>query len=52
MEILKYLSFIISIENIKDNKFSLLNEEQNKGYEDEIIKLIELKKLLYGGKNE
>ena len=35
------------IENVKDNKFTLLNEEQNKGYEDEIIKLIELKKLLY-----
>ena len=31
------------IENVKDNKFTLLNEEQNKGYEDEIIKLIELK---------
>ena len=40
------------IENVKDNNFTLLNEEQNKGYEDEIIKLIELKKLLYGGKNE
>ena len=35
------------IENVKDNNFTLLNEEQNKGYEDEIIKLIELKKLLY-----
>ena len=31
------------IENVKDNNFTLLNEEQNKGYEDEIIKLIELK---------
>ena len=35
------------IENVKDNNFTLLNAEQNKGYEDEIIKLIELKKLLY-----
>ena len=35
------------IENVKDNNFTLLNAEQNKGYEDEIIKLIELKKLLF-----
>ena len=35
------------IENVRDNNFTLLNEEQNKGYENKIIKLIELKKLLY-----
>lgn len=40
------------IENVKTNNFTLLDEEKNKGYEDEIIKLIDLKKILYGGKNE